>query len=59
MVNLIKQRIKENKQTKVKKNIKKILVQLLAFIKKIEAQTKKWFSHKKTCSYKKCPNYCF
>ena len=49
VLNLIKQIIKENIKIKLKNSIKKSQPNLYHYVKKIEAQAKKWFSYKKTC----------
>ena len=46
----IKQKITENKDIKVKKKFRKSQPYFQHYVQKIEAQAKKWFSYKKTCS---------
>ena len=45
MLNLTNKAIKENKETKAKNNTKKSPPNFLHYLKKIEAQSKKWFSY--------------
>ena len=45
MLNLTKQTIKENKEVKGKKIIKKSQPNFQHYVKKIEVQAKKWFSY--------------
>ena len=51
VLNLIKYIIKENKELKIEKILRKSQPNLQRYVKKIEAQAKKWFSYeRKTCS---------
>ena len=50
-LNLIKYIIKENKELKIEKILRKSQPNFQRYVKKIEAQAKKWFSYeRKTCS---------
>ena len=51
VLNLIKYIIKENKELKIEKILRKSQPNFQRYVKKIEAQAKKWFSYeRKTCS---------
>ena len=51
VLNLIKYIIKENKELKIEKILRKSQPNFQRYLKKIEAQAKKWFSYeRKTCS---------
>ena len=51
VLNLIKYIIKENKELKIEKILRKSQPNFQRYVKKIEVQAKKWFSYeRKTCS---------
>ena len=48
MLNLTKSTIQENKETNIKKNIKKTYLIYGTMLRKLRLRQKKWFSYEKT-----------